>query len=148
MDESLSVVIPTYNRASLAARAIASVLISLVPGDEIIVVDDGSTDGTAEVVKAFGKPVRYHRIDNAGPSAARNAGIRLALGKFVAFLDSDDVWISGKLELQRNLLAARPDILFCFSDYAARYPSGEERHRVKSSVSGLPLPQIWLAFLK
>lgn len=128
MDESLSVVIPTFNRASLAARAIASVLISLGPGDEIIVVDDGSTDSTAEVVEAFGKPVRYHRIDNAGPSAARNVGIRLARGKFVAFLDSDDEWMPDNAVLQRQVMRRFPEAVLSFGNLQSRLPSGEIEH--------------------
>jgi glycosyltransferase involved in cell wall biosynthesis len=128
MDESVSVVIPTYNRAALVARAIASVLISIGPGDEIIVVDDGSADGTAAVVEEFGDPVRYHRIEHAGPSAARNAGLRLARGRYVAFLDSDDEWLPDKLALQRQVMRRFPEALLSFGNLQSRLPSGEVVH--------------------
>jgi glycosyltransferase involved in cell wall biosynthesis len=112
----VSVVIPTYNRAHLIGRALDSVLGQVEPGDEVIVIDDGSSDNTKDVVESYGDKVRFVRITNSGAGAARNRGIREAKNALVAFLDSDDEWMAGKLALQRKLMAARPDVLFCFSD--------------------------------
>ena len=86
----VAVVIPTYNRVRLLERALRSVLDQARVADEIIVVDDGSTDGTAEAVADL--PVRLVRQANAGAAAARNRGVREASSPWVAFLDSDDLW--------------------------------------------------------
>ena len=98
----VSVIIPTYNRAHLVGRAIRSVLNQTYQDFEIIVVDDGSTDNTEEVVKSFNDPrIRYIRHEeNKGAAAARNTGIKAAKGKFIAFQDSDDEWLPKKLEKQ------------------------------------------------
>jgi len=124
---SLSVIIPTFNRAHLLRRAIESVRSQLEKGDEIIVVDDGSTDTTAAVVKQIRDTrIRYVRQAKAGAGAARNRGVREATGELIAFQDSDDEWLPGKAALQREFLAARPDILFCFTDLGRDY--GGQRH--------------------
>lgn len=91
-DSTFSVVVPTYNRATLVRRAVESVLEQSVPPREIIVVDDGSTDDTREVLESFGERIRYVRQDNAGCSAARNRGVRESDAEWIAFLDSDDTW--------------------------------------------------------
>jgi glycosyltransferase involved in cell wall biosynthesis len=126
---SVSVVIPTYQRAHLLPRAIDSALAQVRAGDEIIVVDDGSTDATPSVVAAYGDRVRYLRTANGGPGAARNRGIEIATRDLVAFLDSDDEWMLGKLELARRWLAARPDVLFVFSEFAVTDDAGRPRRR-------------------
>lgn len=108
----VSVVIPTYNRASMVGKAICSALDQTYRDIEVIVVDDGSTDNTAEVVAAFGDDrLRYVRlIDNRGHGAARNTGIDFASGDYVAFLDSDDEWLPRTLERQLEAMrAAGPD---------------------------------------
>jgi glycosyltransferase involved in cell wall biosynthesis len=105
-NESLiSVIIPTYNRAHLINRAIRSVLNQTYPHFELIVVDDGSTDNTEEVVKGFqDSRIVYLRHDtNRGGSAARNTGIKAARGEYIAFQDSDDEWMPTKLEKQIEL---------------------------------------------
>ena len=114
----VSVVIPTYNRARLVARAVRSVLRQLEAGDEVIVVDDGSTDDTPSAIAAFGDRVRYLRVVNSGPGAARNRGISAAANPLVAFLDSDDEWQPGKLRLQRALMDAVPELVFTFAKFA------------------------------
>lgn len=96
----VSVLIPAYNAASCVSRAIESVLAQTVPALEILVVDDGSADHTAEVVERFGAPVRLLRQENAGPAAARNHAAREAHGEWLALLDADDAWLPRKLELQ------------------------------------------------
>jgi glycosyltransferase involved in cell wall biosynthesis len=99
----VSVVIPTYNRASCIPRTIDSVLAQTYKNYEILIVDDGSTDETRVIVGAYGKRIRYIYQQNAGVSAARNAGILASKGQWVAFLDSDDEWMPTKLEKQRQI---------------------------------------------
>ena len=106
----VSVVIPTFNSAPLVVEAVESVLAQTRPADEVIVVDDGSTDDTAARVKAFGDRVKYVHQPNARVAAARNTGLAHATGDIVAFLDADDAWHPRKLERQLAVLAARPDI--------------------------------------
>ena len=106
----VSVIIPTYNRAHLVGRAIRSVLNQTYQDFEIIVVDDGSTDNTEEVVKSFNDPrIRYIRHEkNRGGSAACNTGIRAARGEYIAFQDSDDEWLPEKLEKQMQVFENTP----------------------------------------
>lgn len=99
----VSVIIPTYNGRRWIGRAIDSVLVQSYRIIEIIVVDDCSTDDTIDFISTQYPDVRVHRQNsNKGPSAARNAGIRIARGEFIAFLDSDDIWLPNKLEIQLN----------------------------------------------
>lgn len=116
--ESVSVVIPTYNRARLVPRAVASVLASIEPGDELIVVDDGSTDDTETALAPFRDRIRYFRTENRGVGPARNFGVRQAKNPLLSFLDSDDEWMPDSLALRRALMTARPDLVFCFTDFA------------------------------
>ncbi len=110
----ISVIIPTYNRASFLERALLSVRRQTLSCDEIIIIDDGSTDETLAVVDAFVRTcdirVRYIFQENAGPASARNRGIREAQFPFLAFLDSDDHWQKKKLQLQYHSFIANPDI--------------------------------------
>ena len=106
----VSVIIPTYNRSTLVAEAIESVLAQTRPADEIIVVDDGSTDDTAEKLERFRERIQYIWQSNGGVSVARNTGLRHTNGDLVAFLDADDVWHPCKLERQLAILAQRPDL--------------------------------------
>ena len=126
---AVSIIIPTHNRAQLISRAIKSVLVQVEPDDEIIVVDDGSTDNTAEVIAKYGQRVKYIRTTNQGAGAARNRGIQEATRPMVAFLDSDDEWMPYKLQLQRSLMQAMPDVLFAFSDFAATDNAGKATRR-------------------
>lgn len=114
----VSVVIPTYNRREQVAKAIESVLAQTVPVDETIVVDDGSVDGTAEAVRSrYGSRVALFRQGNAGVSAARNRGIHEAHGEWIAFLDSDDVWLPTKIERQIEALTKLgSEFGLCFTD--------------------------------
>ena len=114
----MSVIIPTHNRATLVARAVASALRAVAPGDEIIVVDDGSTDDTTGVLAQFGDRIQLLRISNRGPGAARNHGIDRATRPLIAFLDSDDEWLPGKLELQRAVMSSFPQVVFAFTKFA------------------------------
>jgi glycosyltransferase involved in cell wall biosynthesis len=100
----VSTIIPTYNRANLIGDAVDCVLGQTYPNVEVIVVDDGSTDNTEEVLSKYGNRIRVIRQTNAGPAAARNRGIRAAKGQIIAFLDSDDIWLPLKIEKQVELL--------------------------------------------
>ena len=107
---SVSVVVPTYNCAHFVTQAVESVLAQTVRVSEIIVVDDGSNDDTAERLLPFQGQVRYVRQKNAGVSAARNMGVGLASGAIVAFLDADDVWHPRKIELQLQVFDRHPHL--------------------------------------
>jgi glycosyltransferase involved in cell wall biosynthesis len=112
----VSVVIPTYNRAALVQEAIESVLNQTYQHCELIVVDDGSTDETAEVFTSYGSRITAIRINHAGPSAARNCGIRIGRGDYIAFLDSDDLWLPKKLQTQINFFEHNPEAQICQSE--------------------------------
>lgn len=127
-DAAITVAIPTYNRADLLPRAIDSALAALAPGDEILVVDDGSTDNTAEVMAGYGEPVRYVPVPHGGLAAARNAGLEHAARPLVAFLDSDDEYMPDKLALQRAVLMRHPDVVMALSEFGHRSWRGTERH--------------------
>jgi glycosyltransferase involved in cell wall biosynthesis len=114
---AISVVIPTYNRGSLVARAVDSALRQNLPPAEIIVIDDGSTDQTADVLARYGDSIRYVRQRNGGASESRNNGVRLATSEWVAFLDSDDLWMEAHLEsLGRAMMATGGKAVLYFSD--------------------------------
>ncbi len=120
-------IIPTYNRRDLLPRAIDSVLAQTRRVDEIIVIDDGSTDGTADMLHArYGDRVTHVWQSNAGVSAARNHGLRRANGRYLTLLDSDDEWLPEKTALQVALLESRPDIGMVVCD--VERIDGEYRH--------------------
>jgi GT2 family glycosyltransferase len=114
MPPTISVVIPTFNRSGLLVEAIESVLRQTHPAREIIVIDDGSTDDTPQALARFGPRVTCQRQQNSGQAVARNLGIKLASGDFVAFLDSDDLWVERRLELQLAALTRQPQLDFLF----------------------------------
>src|SRR5262249_48156267 len=112
----VSVIIPTFDRSAWVGEAIASVLAQTYPHLELIVVDDGSHDATPEVVQAFGPALTYIRQARAGVSAARNRGVAASRGALVAFLDSDDLWLPGKIAAQVALLQQQPHVQACYTD--------------------------------
>lgn len=120
----ISVVIPAFNSERCISRAIESVLSQTFSDYEIIVVDDGSTDGTADIVKKFGSRVKYVYQQNAGPARARNAGLKIASGQWIAFLDADDEWLPDKLRQQVELLDRNRDLRWCSTN---RYQADERR---------------------
>lgn len=110
----VSVIIPTYNRSSIICRTIENVFEQTYKNIELIVVDDGSTDDTLEKLKEFGNRIRVLTGENSGAAAARNRGFEIAQGQIIAFQDSDDLWISSKLERQVELLErADPSVPCC-----------------------------------
>ncbi|MGB9470944.1 MAG: glycosyltransferase family A protein [Candidatus Acidiferrum sp.] len=118
MNPKVSVIIPTYERAEKVQRAIESVLGQTVTDFEVIVVDDGSSDGTGNVLaEKFGDRIRYYAQTNQGVSVTRNRGVQEARGEWVAFLDSDDLWEKDKLESQLDALERiTPQCGACYTD--------------------------------
>jgi len=112
----ISVIVPTYNRAHTLPRALDSALAQVFPAQEIIVVDDGSRDGTAELIRKRYPRVRYLHQSNGGVSRARNRGIDAARGDWIALLDSDDAWYSTKLAAQCAMLRDHPKLRLCHTE--------------------------------
>lgn len=134
---TISAIIPTYNRASLVTRAIDSVLAQTRAVDEIIVVDDGSTDDTRAAIARYGTRVRYVYQKNAGLAASRNTGVRESRCEWVAFLDDDDEWVPEKIEKEANALAARPGSVLCYAQALRLFPDGYSECFVPAPVHRL-----------
>ena len=113
---TVSIIIPTYNRADFLKEAIESVLAQTFCDFELIVVDDGSTDRTRDLLDGYGARLRPIFQANRGVSSARNAGIRAAQGRYIALLDSDDLWLPKKLAAQIAAMEAQPDIPLCHTE--------------------------------
>lgn len=113
----VSVIIPTYNREKYIVETLQSVFAQTFTDYEVIVIDDGSTDNTSVVLKPYLDRIIYIRKPNGGQGSARNAGIKMAKGEYMAFLDSDDLWMPEKLELQVKYLDEHPDVGLVFTDY-------------------------------
>ncbi|VXC21146.1 glycosyltransferase family A protein [Massilia sp. 9I] len=137
---TFSVIIPTYNNALTLARSLDSVLAQTYPAHEIFVVDDGSMDGTREVVAAYGDRVIYHYQPNAGVSVARNVGARMATGSWLAFLDADDTFAPDRLALHAEWIERDPDLDFLLGDQDFLKPDGSFTHAaITSSAFGRAL---------
>lgn len=121
----VSVVIPCYNSEKWIIEALNSVSSQSYKNTEIIIVDDGSTDGTKDIVLSYDKKIRYYYQINKGPAAARNVGIEKSKGKYVAFLDSDDLWIEHKLEKQIQFLEENDEYKLVFSNVNVVDEKGE-----------------------
>ncbi|HJV36719.1 glycosyltransferase family 2 protein [Geomonas sp.] len=142
MQPTVSIIVPVYNCEKYVAQAIDSVLGQGYPAVECIVVDDGSTDGTAEVARSYGARVRYLRQDNQERSAARNNGIAQATGSYIGFLDADDLLLPGKLAEQVAFLEGHPeyDVVYSRVSYF-REESGRDGYTVRRPTpSGDILP--------
>jgi glycosyltransferase involved in cell wall biosynthesis len=144
---TISCVVPVFNGERYLAEALDSVLRQTRPPDEIVVVDDGSSDRSAEIVRGYGNRVRYVRQDNRGAAAARNRGVELAGGELLAFIDQDDLWRPHKLELQLASFAADPGLDICVSHVDLQWDSAraEEQaalgeHRRARRVPGYTTP--------
>ena len=135
----LSVVIPTWNRAYVVCEAIESALNQRAGEVEVIVVDDCSTDTTVDLVKkTFGSRVQIlQQLTRGGQGAARNAGVLLACGEFVGFLDSDDLWLPGKLDAELRVFAQHPDAIAVISDSETFFEGRRDSSESRFSQTGL-----------
>ncbi|MBW8015237.1 MAG: glycosyltransferase family 2 protein [Planctomycetes bacterium] len=136
----VSAVIPAYNAEACVGRAIDSVLAQTLPVHEIIVIDDGSSDKTFEMVEQYGDKVILIRQENAGVSVARNTGIAAASGNWIAFLDADDEWLEEKISRQVKIISQNPDLRWCAANYframgGKRESIGDEK-LVEQSLGG------------
>lgn len=118
----VAAIIPAYNSARFLRQSIDSVLSQTCPVAEIIVVDDGSSDNTRELVLSYGDRVRYYWQENRGVSAARNHGVRQSSCPWVAFLDADDWWDANKIDLQAAAIERNSDAVLCYTSYALVSP--------------------------
>lgn len=125
MTPLISVIMPAYNALPYIDQAIRSVLDQDYPNIELIVVDDGSRDGTPELAEQFGDRVKVLRQKNAGPAAARNRGIAESRGDFIAFLDADDVWLPGKASMQVRYLQNHPEVGVVYGDFRHWSPQAD-----------------------
>ncbi|MFV0445025.1 MAG: glycosyltransferase family 2 protein [Planctomycetaceae bacterium] len=126
----VSIIIPTFNRSQLVGGAIESALHQTWEKLEVLIVDDGSTDDTAALVRSVAQRdgrVRFFAQNHQGVSVARNRGLAEARGELVAFLNSDDVWLPWKLAMQVGLMNARPEVVLCWTDLEAVWPDGTPR---------------------
>jgi len=114
----VSVIIPTYNRAAFVCEAINSVFSQTFKDYEVIIVDDGSTDNTKEVLNSYCRNIKYVFQENQGASAARNTGLKQSKGNYIAFLDSDDMWLPSKLQKQVNILDRHENVGLVYSNIA------------------------------
>ncbi len=122
MTPTVSVIVPTYNRADRIGSTIEALLASGMSDLEIVIVDDGSTDATGDVVSAFGEPVVYVRQQNAGPARARNNGFSRSHGRYVLFIDDDDWWHHGAVARLSDHLDANPELPCIFGDTSMGSP--------------------------
>jgi glycosyltransferase involved in cell wall biosynthesis len=142
MSALVSCIIPVFNGERFVREAIESVLAQRHRPLELIVVDDGSTDGTANVVRSCGEEVRYIFQSNSGPTDARNRGLAIARGELIAFLDADDLWHEEKLERQLAVLAEHPEVDCCLTHvrlFWEKELSAEEaryRHAERTEAAG------------
>jgi glycosyltransferase involved in cell wall biosynthesis len=139
-DPGVSVVIPTRNGERYLAEAIDSVLAQTRPPAEVVVVDDGSSDGTRAIAEGYGGVVRCISQDRAGPGAARNRGVAESRGEYLAFLDHDDLWPRDKLELQLGAFAADPGVQLVFG-HMQHFLSPELEPEAAARIVCLPEPR-------
>jgi glycosyltransferase involved in cell wall biosynthesis len=132
----VSIIIPTYNSATYLKQAIDSVLAQTHRDFEILVIDDGSTDDTADLMNGYGAAVRYLRQPNHGVATARNRGIEESRGEYVAFLDADDVWLPDKLERQIEALEQYPGRGACYTDFFVVAPDLTVQTRISHAQQG------------
>jgi glycosyltransferase involved in cell wall biosynthesis len=150
MTPKVSVIIPTYNNAALLHETLDGVRRQTFKNFETIVVDDGSTDETAEVVKRYDPSAHYIRQANQGPAASRNTGVRVARGEFIAFCDHDDIWNERHLEALLGCFADHPSAAMVFdnTEYFGLGINVAETHvgeKVVRSMTGkeVPIKRLW-----
>jgi glycosyltransferase involved in cell wall biosynthesis len=136
---TVSVIIPCYNRASLVGETIENMLTQSLKPYEVIVVDDGSTDDSAAVIESFGAAVRLVRQSNQGPGTARNAGLKIATGEFIQFMDSDDLASNNKLEVQVKALESG-DADFAYGPWIRCHIANKQIAFTDQVLQPLPVP--------
>jgi glycosyltransferase involved in cell wall biosynthesis len=149
MDELVSIIIPTYQSERFISDAIDSVLAQTFKDYEIIIIDDGSTDHTQEVLKKYSDLENIKLIwqSNQGPAAARNFGIKKSSGEYIAFLDADDIWLPNKLERQIHFLEKHPliDLVYCDSYiFNEKCTKQKTRFEISRPYSGKVLEKLFL----
>jgi len=154
----ISTVIPTYNSANFIQDALTSIRQQTRPVDEIIIIDDGSTDATEAVVREFGDDIIYIRQENQGPSAARNHGVQCSSGDWIAFLDADDQWTPDKIKQQLLALESHPTLHLIASDMSeidtegrTITPSVLAKHHLLNhflQLDGKPIPDALAALMQ
>jgi len=137
----VSVIIPVFNAAPYLRESIESVLGQSYPNMEVILVDDGSTDGSLEIMRAYGDRVQLIQQDRAGPGAARNRGVQAARSDYIAFQDADDVWMPGKLDAQVRFMLEHPEFGVVFGQFAFWNP--DQNHRYPDPKLFLDRPETW-----
>jgi glycosyltransferase involved in cell wall biosynthesis len=144
----VSVIVPTYNRAGLLREAVASILAQSFGDFELIIVDDGSTDKTSDVIEGFrDRRIRRLLMEHcANLSVIRNTGIRNASGEFTAFLDSDDLWRDDKLAIQMKFLNANADVGFVLSGYDVFDAEGVQRTKLYADGPAAPAASVRCIF--
>jgi glycosyltransferase involved in cell wall biosynthesis len=134
----VSCIVPYFNGERYVDEALQSILAQTHRPIEIIVIDDGSTDGSADVIRRYGDAVRYHRQDNGGPAAACNTGLARARGEFIAFLEQDDLWMPDKTRRQLTEFDADPTLEYCVGHaqnfWVAELAADAERYRDRPAM--------------
>jgi glycosyltransferase involved in cell wall biosynthesis len=142
---SISTIIPTYNRAELLKNALESVINQTFPPDEVIVVDDGSTDNTEEIVLSFDSQVHYFRQENLGVAAARNVGLRMATGEIITWLDADDLWEINFLATIITELERQPELDGLYSGFFYIDAKGK---KIASVVDVVPAENLYTRLIE
>jgi glycosyltransferase involved in cell wall biosynthesis len=141
----VSIVIPAYNRAGIIRDTIANIFEQTYKNIELIIVDDGSADDTLQILQSYGSRIKWATQKNAGPSAARNHGIRLSTGEIIAFQDSDDAWHPSKIERQVSLLERGGDsVVCCLCNCTVQLPGIEVRSFENAPVDPPINEGLWL----
>ncbi len=143
-DPLVSVILPAYNAARFIGAAIDSVLAQTYSRFELIVVDDGSTDHTASILRGYGDRVRYIYQRNARQAAARNKGLRHATGELMAFIDADDIWLPQKLEKQVALFRQNPDLGLVYCSLREIDVEGKPLRDLRADLRGYVLERVLL----
>jgi glycosyltransferase involved in cell wall biosynthesis len=133
---TVSVIIHTYNNEKFIAETVESVLNQTYKDYEIIVVDDGSVDGTRDALLPYMHGIRYHYKENGGIASAKNAGISLSQAEFIAFLDHDDLWVPDKLKLQMECFNENPQVGLIYAKYTSFRDGKELRTKPEKGYSG------------